>query len=199
MTGNEKPKVGGIVLAAGGSSRLGQPKQLLQFKGKSLLRHAAEAMSASMCAPAVAVLGAEVERAAAEIEGLAVTACVNEDWRSGMSSSINVGLTKLIEIEPDLDAILISLCDQPLITAEMLNRFVEKYKVSDSAIIAASYSGVYGVPALFSRELFDELAHLEGDKGARVLIRHLADIETIDLPEAAFDIDKIDDAVKLKI
>lgn len=199
MTGNEKPKVGGIVLAAGGSSRLGGPKQLLQFKGKSLLRHAAEAMSASICDPAVVVLGAESERSAKEIEGLAVTVCVNEDWRSGMSSSINAGLAKLIEIEPDLDAVLVSLCDQPLITAEMLDRFVERFRVSDSAVVAASYNGVYGVPALFSRKMLVELSKLEGDKGARNLIRNCSDIATIDLPEATVDIDTHIDAARFGI
>ncbi len=114
MTGN---KVGGLLLAAGGSSRLGQPKQLLQFKGKTLLRHAAEAMAGSMCDPVVVVLGAETERSANEIEGLPVVACVNENWQIGMSSSIKAGLAKLCrEIEPDIDAVLISLCDQPFVT-----------------------------------------------------------------------------------
>jgi molybdenum cofactor cytidylyltransferase len=197
MTGSRDVKIGGILLAAGGSSRMGQPKQLLQFNGKTLLRHAAEAMAASICDPIVVVLGAETAKSAAEIEGLSVFQCFNENWKSGMSSSIKVGIAKLVKIAPEIDAVLISLCDQPFVTAEMLNRFGEKFAASDASVVAAKYNGVAGVPALFSRELFDELSRLEGDKGARELIRSHSDIATVDLPEAAFDIDIPDDASKL--
>ncbi|MGB7209887.1 MAG: nucleotidyltransferase family protein [Pyrinomonadaceae bacterium] len=197
MTENRNVKIGGLLLAAGGSSRLGQPKQLLQFNGKTLLRHAAEAMAASICDPIVVVLGAETARSTAEIEGLSVFQCLNENWKSGMSSSIKVGLAQLVKIAPEIDAVLISLCDQPYVTAEMLNRFGEKFAASDASVVAAKYNGVAGVPALFSRELFGELSRLDGDKGARDLIRSRSDIETIDLPEAAFDIDTLDDASKL--
>lgn len=176
-------------MAAGGSSRLGQPKQLLQFKGKTLLRHAAEAMAGSRCDPVVVVLGAETESSASEIEGLPVSVCVNENWQIGMSSSIKTGLAQLIERSPDIDAVLISLCDQPFVTAEMLNRFVEKFAAGRAVVVAAKYNGVAGVPALFSRELFGELSRLDGDKGARDLIRRRADIETIEVPEAGIDID----------
>lgn len=185
-------------MAAGGSSRLGQPKQLLKFKGKTLLLRAAEGMAASICDPVVIVLGAESEKAAAEIEGLSVVPYFNENWRSGMSSSIRSGLARLIKIEPELDAVLISLCDQPFITSEMLNRFGEKFAATDAAIIAAEYSDITGVPALFSRELFGELSRLEGDKGARDLIRDLTDIVVINLPEASFDVDAADDLKYLK-
>ena len=198
MTENEKPKIGGVVLAAGGSSRLGRPKQLLQFEGKTLLRLAAEAMASSICEPVVVVLGAEFEKSAAEIEGLPVTACLNKNWRSGMSSSIGVGLAKLIEMAPEIDAVLIALCDQPSVTSEMLNRFGERFSETKAPVIAAAYNSVTGVPALLSCELFDELSRLEGDTGARDLIRGRAGIETIDLPEAAYDIDTPDDAASLR-
>ena len=197
MAGREKLKVGGLLLAAGGSSRLGRPKQLVEFKGKTLLRHAAESMAASICDPVVAVLGAEAGRSATEIDGLQVAVCINENWHSGMSSSIRSGIEKLVAIEPMLDAVLISLCDQPFINTEMLNRFGEKFAEGRQSVIAAKYNGVAGVPALFSRELFSELSRLEGDKGARDLIRSQRDLVTIDLPEAAFDIDTPDDAAGL--
>lgn len=193
MVARDAPKIGGIVLAAGGSSRLGRPKQFLQFKSKSLLRHAAQTMAASICDPIVVVLGAESDEAAAQIKDLPVATCLNENWRLGMSSSIKVGLAKLIEMAPEIDAVLISLCDQPFITSEILNRFSEKFAVTDVSIVAAKYNEVNGVPALFSRELFIELSRLEGDKGARDLIRSLTDLATINLPEAAFDIDSPQD------
>lgn len=197
MTENRNVKIGGLLLAAGGSSRLGQPKQLLRFNGKTLLRQAAEAMAASICDPIVVVLGAETARSAEEIETLTVAACFNENWKSGMSSSIKIGLAKLAEIAPEIDAVLISLCDQPYVTAEMLNRFGEKFAASCASVIAAKYNGIAGVPALFSRELFGELSRLEGDKGARDLIRSHSYIEIVDLPEAAYDIDTPDDESKL--
>lgn len=189
MTGSKELNVGGLLLAAGSSSRLRQPKQLLEFKGKTLLRHAAEALAESICDPVVVVLGAETEKSPHEIEGLSVVPCINENWKSGMSSSIKTGLAKLVEIAPEIDAVLISLCDQPLVTAEMLNCFGKKFAASGANVIAAKYNGVAGVPALFSRELFGDLSRLDGDKGARDLIRNRADLVTIDLPEAAFDID----------
>ncbi len=198
MTGSRDVKIGGLLLAAGGSSRMGQPKQLLQFKGKTLMRHAAEAMAASICDPVVVVLGAETARSAAEIEGLSVFQCLNENWKSGMSSSIKIGLAQLVEIAPEIDAVLISLCDQPYVTAEMLNRFSEKFAASDASVVAANYNGVAGVPALFSRELFGELSRLDGDKGARDLIRSRSDIEIVELLEAAFDIDTLDDIKYVK-
>ncbi len=197
MAGPEISRIGGILLAAGGSSRLGEPKQFLQFRGKSLLRHAAEAIVLAGCDPVVAVIGAEVAGAALEIEGLGLTVALNVNWQSGMGSSIAAGLAKLIEIEPDIEAVVISLCDQPLVDSEMLALFGTKFSLSRAPVIAASYNGVAGVPALFSRELFDELLILKGDKGARDLIRNRSDIETIDLPEAAFDVDTQDDARRL--
>ena len=197
MVARDAPKIGGIVLAAGGSSRLGRPKQFLQFKSRSLLRHAAQTMAASICDPIVVVLGAESDEAAAQIKDLPVATCLNENWRLGMSCSIKVGLAKLIEMAPKIDAVLISLCDQPFITSKILNRFSEKFAVTDVSIVAAKYNEVNGVPALFSRELFIELSRLEGDKGARDLIRSLTDLATINLPEAAFDIDTLEDAAKL--
>ncbi len=189
MTGSKKPKIGGLLLAAGGSSRLGRSKQLVHFEGQTLLRRAAESMTASIFDPVVVVLGSNSDESAVELKGLAATICLNENWRSGMSSSIGVGLAKLIRIEPEIGAVLISLCDQPFITSEMLDRFGEKFATTNAAVIAAAYNGVTGVPALFSRELFGELSRLDGDKGARDLIRSRTDIVVIDLPEASFDVD----------
>lgn len=193
MTGNSDLKIGALLLAAGGSSRLGQPKQLLKFKGRSLVRRAAEALVGSGCEPVVVVLGAEIERSTDEIAGLSLTICVNEEWQTGMSSSIKAGLRELLNIEPGLDAVLITLCDQPNVTADMLRRFLSQFRLDRASIIAAHYGETVGVPALFSSELFDELFQLEGDKGARDLIRRQNGVQTINLESAAFDIDTSND------
>lgn len=194
MTANNPPKLGAILLAAGGSSRLGRPKQLLKYKGETLLRRAARSLTDSVYFPVVTVLGAGADATMNEIEGLPIDVVVNEAWGSGMSSSIKAGLKKLLDIEPDLDGILICLCDQPKITAEMLDRFATRFCEKNADIIASAYDGVTGVPALFSKELFDELASLKGDKGARQIIRNGEGIPTIELPEAAVDIDTAADA-----
>ena len=106
-----------------------------------------------------------------------------------MSSSIKSGLVKLRSIEPGLAAVIITLCDQPRVTAELIELFSDKFRATRDAIIAAEYGATNGVPALFSRAMFVELLNLTGDKGARDLIRGREDVSTINLEEAQFDID----------
>ena len=101
MTANSKAKIGGLLLAAGGSSRLGQPKQLLEFEGKTLIRRAAETLVYSQCEPIVVVLGAEIEYSAIQIADLSVSICINENWQTGMSSSIISGLGSLLRSSPN--------------------------------------------------------------------------------------------------
>lgn len=194
MIGNEIQDIGGIILAAGGSSRLGRPKQLLRFEGKTLLRRACLAMTASLCKPVIAVLGAESETTASAIDGLPVHTCVNENWETGMGSSIRTGIDEMLRVAPDISAVVIMLCDQPLITAGNLNQLAARFAETQNSIVASRYNGVSGVPALFSREMFPSLFQIEGDKGARDLIRNrMASTETIEMKEAAIDIDTLDD------
>ena len=189
MTGNSVGKIGGLLLAAGASRRFGSPKQLARFEGQSLLRRAAESLVRSSCEPIVVVLGAEIQQSSAEIADLPINIQVNQDWQLGMSSSIKSGLVKLRSIEPGLAAVIITLCDQPRVTAELIELFSDKFRATRDAIIAAEYGATNGVPALFSRAMFVELLNLTGDKGARDLIRGREDVSTINLEEAQFDID----------
>lgn len=189
MTADSDEKIGGLLLAAGGSRRFGSPKQLAQFEGRSLLRRAAEAMAASCCDPIVVVLGAETERSRSEIADLPITICINENWRTGMSSSIRTGLIDLLAVEPRLDAVVITLCDQPSVGSDIIDRFAAKFRAGRANVIAAGYAEIKGVPALFASTMFDQLLNLEGDVGARELIRHRDNVQTIDMNEAAFDVD----------
>jgi len=198
MTGNKNIRIGGILLAAGGSSRMTTPKQFARFEGETLLRRAASAIAASICHPVVAVLGAEKENAEIEVAGTRLKACLNREWQKGMSSSIKLGLTELLSLDPGLDAVLITLCDQPFVTARVLDRLTERFFESRKQIVAAEYDDVVGVPAIFSREMFEKLLTLDGDKGARDLIRDPdASIETVEIKEAALDIDTFDDLDRL--
>src|SRR4051794_31317417 len=107
MTEHKGPKIGAVLLAAGRSSRLGRPKQLLVFEGKTLLRRAAETLVNSVCDPVVAVLGAEVDSSTEEIQELPIHICINDQWQTGMSSSIQSGLEMLMELEPNIEGVMI--------------------------------------------------------------------------------------------
>ena len=144
-------KIGGILLAAGGSSRLGKPKQLLKFQSRSLIRIDADTLTNSLCRPIVVVLGAETDRSAFEVADLPVGVCANGEWQTGMGSSIRSGLQHLLGNEPDLDAVVIALCDQPLVTAADIDSLITEFITTTSPIVAARYGGIVGVPALFSK------------------------------------------------
>ncbi len=194
MTASNEPKVGAILLAAGGSSRLGRPKQLLNFQGKTLLRISAESLAETLCRPIIVVLGAEIERSTSELNGLPLNICENEKWQSGMSSSIKAGVSQILDIDSEIEAVVITLCDQPHVTSDDIARLISTFIDSRSPIVAARYNDTIGVPALFAREMFDKLTQLSGDKGARELIRNYPEsVLTIPMENAAIDIDTPDD------
>jgi molybdenum cofactor cytidylyltransferase len=188
-----------IILAAGASARLGQPKQLLPFRGRSLLRHAAETALGSVCRPVVVVLGALADRLQTELTALPVTVALNSVWAEGMASSIRAGLKAVASGTAAPDAVVIMLCDQPLITSGMLNQVVHVHRSEERGIVASAYEGTLGVPALFSRKYFPELDSLRGDQGAkRIIVKHENDQARIPLPEAAFDVDRLEEAARLE-
>ncbi|MEO8043166.1 MAG: nucleotidyltransferase family protein [Acidobacteriota bacterium] len=187
-------RIGGILLAAGGSSRMGEPKQFLIFDGKTLLGRAAEALTASGASPIVVVTGSDHKRVVSELEGLAVHLKSNDDWGSGMGSSLKAGLARLLEIEPLIDAVVVTLCDQPLVTHQSIERLCSEYASSKSPIVASEYAETIGVPALFSSETFSALSEISNEKGARDLIRSGAfSVSVVPMPEAADDLDTPDD------
>ena len=191
-------KIGAILLAAGGSTRLGEPKQLLVYEGRTFIRRAAETLAASICSPIVVVI-AEGEKPAAELTGLDVHICRNKDWRSGMGSSLKAGLAQLLEIEPAIDAAVVTLCDMPFVTASHLDSLCSSYRESESPIVCAEYGGTLGVPAVFGRATFAALSNISNEKGARDLIRSGAFAVTpVHIPEAAYDVDTRADLRRLR-
>lgn len=178
--------IAGLLLAAGSSSRLGRPKQLIEFDGETLIRRAANALINAGCEPVIVVLGSEVELSKQQLNGLNVRIAENAAWQTGMSSSIREGMSHVI-LE-NVDGVLISVCDQPQVTAGHLQTLATRFAETHAAVTAAEYDNILGVPAVFSRELFDDLMNLTGDKGARDLIRNHPAV-SVSMPEAAFDID----------
>ncbi len=190
--------VGLLVLAAGGSRRLGIPKQLLRDShGLSLIRRAAQTALLSPCRPVAVVLGAFGDAIRPEISDLPLSVVVNTDWETGMASSLRAGLAALTASAP-LDAVLVMLCDQPGVSAALLDSLVAAYRTSGHALVACEYGAVLGVPALFGRELFGDLSALEGDEGARRVIKAYAGpVTRIAFPAGKWDIDTIADAEAL--
>lgn len=198
MTENRAPKIGGLLLAAGGSSRLGHPKQLVQYHGETLIRRSAIALLDAGCSPVIVVIGGEIEGSTTELNDLPLQIVLNPEWRTGMSSSIASGIRRLIEIEPQIKGVLITLCDQPDVTAHFLACFINQYSEEQQDIIATDDGEVIGVPALFSARVFDQLLSLEGDKGARQLIRNSDKVATIRANAVFSDIDTQEDLVRLQ-
>lgn len=187
------PAVAGVVLAAGASRRMGQAKLLLRWGGVSLLRRAVEAAAAA-CRRVVVVVGPDPDRMRAELGGLPVQVVANPDYAEGIASSLRCGL----RAARDAPAVLVVLADQPAVTAEQLCRLVREYRRTGAPVVAASYAGTVGVPAVFSRQLFPELLALTGDVGARgVIDRHRDETILVPVPEAAVDVDTPEDWAKV--
>ncbi|MDB5233574.1 MAG: hypothetical protein JWR44_567 [Hymenobacter sp.] len=178
-----------LLLAAGASSRLGQPKQLLPYRGSTLLRYAAEVAAASGCTPRLLVTGALHNELLPEVAGLGFGAIRNDGWASGMGSSIAAGLAALESQNSHLAAVIIMLCDQPLLTPDVLRQLQQQFSATGQALVATSYAGTRGVPALFARSLFAELQALAGAIGARALLRRYAQLPAVEFAGGAVDVD----------
>ena len=192
-SGSSSPaRIAGIILAAGGSSRFGAPKQLLTHHGENLVRRAARSATEAGLTPVIVVLGAYASSIELFLAGLeSVVVVVNEEWQSGQASSLRAGVEKAAGL--GCDAALMILADQPLVDRESLTKLAGTF-ARTSRVIASRYSGVVGAPALFGSEFFDELMSLGGDHGAGQWLRSHPELATpVDIDEAAFDIDTPDD------
>jgi molybdenum cofactor cytidylyltransferase len=187
-------RFGCILLAAGASKRMGQPKQLLPIAGRPLVAHVAMAALASPAWPVVVVLGADAEKIRPALAVFPLLIAQNHDWPEGLASSIRTGLIMLENFSATLDAVLIAPADLPAFSADAIMRLVAAFRATHHHIAAARYAGRLGSPALFARAHFAALHALRGEEGARaLLIAHADDVAAVDLPELALDLDTPDD------
>jgi molybdenum cofactor cytidylyltransferase len=163
--------VAAIVLAAGGSRRLGQPKQLLLLNGETLIARALRVTGEAGAAPVLTVLGAQNDLISSSIGASGAVVVLNEHWQQGISTSINAGIRALAEYDPASQGVLLLGCDQPRLDVHHLGELIRVFHAQNGEAIAAStYGGIQGVPAIFPRIAFSGLLGLRGDRGARALI-----------------------------
>ena len=187
-------RITAIVLAAGGSTRFGKPKQLLLHEGEPLVRRAASAALGAGVSEVIVVLGANGDEIAGTLHDLlGVRTIFNRDWKTGLASSIKAGLDAIDEG----DGVLITLADQPLIDSTALSRLISRFDETHR-IVASSYAATIGVPALFGIEYVDDLRTMSGDHGAGQWLRGRSDVTLVPLDSAAIDIDTPADAARLE-
>jgi molybdenum cofactor cytidylyltransferase len=195
MSMARKSTLHAIILAAGASRRFGSPKQLVRFEGQLLVQRVIAAAT-ELAGPAVSVvLGAHAAEIAASLPPGSASIIVNRAWPEGVGSSIRAAVTRL---PGACDGALILLGDQPLVGGHGLSRLATAWRRQPRSIVASHYGSVTGVPAIFPRWCFNDLAALRGDQGARLLIRRYADhVVRLAHPEAAVDIDYPEDLLEL--
>lgn len=190
--------IGALILAAGESSRLGRPKQLIQFRGKSLIRRIVDAADEAGCSPIAVVIGSDGKKMAPELERTSAATVENENWRKGIGTSIRAGMQSFVERGRDLDAVIVLVCDQPLVEKELIKQLIARYGETGKTIIASSYSGTLGVPALFDRSHFEELLTLPDDSGAKSIILSRREyVVEFPFPQGNLDIDTLADYERL--
>lgn len=177
-----------IVLAAGGSTRLGRPKQLLLWNGKPLVAHIVD----EGISPLVLVTGAVDVTAA--LAGRDIHHVHNPHWADGMASSIRAGLQYLLALIPDTSAVILSVCDQPFITRGLFTQLISRHTRTGKGIVASAYAGTLGTPVLFTRRYFPGLLALTGGQGAKKLLAEFSnDVASAPFPRGEIDIDTEED------
>ena len=190
--------IAAVILAAGESSRLGQPKQLLEFRGKTLVRRVVDAAIEANCSPVIVVAGdahAEVKNALAATNAILVQ---NSRWRQGVGTSIRAGIQRLIENAPEVDAAVLLVCDQPFVDCDLVRGLIALHSETGKPIVASAYADTLGVPALFDHSIFQELLRLDGHSGAKtIILSNRARVAEFSFPKGDVDVDTLDDVKRL--
>jgi CTP:molybdopterin cytidylyltransferase MocA len=179
------------ILAAGGSQRLGRPKQLVRVRESStLVRWAAQCACGSRCSPVSLTLGAAADAVVEAVASLPVELVSGFDWREGIAASIRAAT--LWAIDRKASALMLCLCDQPLLSTLHLNTL---FHASDAGrrLAASYYAGKPGVPAIFPEHTFATLLELHGDRGASDFLRSTPGVLSVPWWEGEVDVDTPED------
>ena len=187
-----------VILAAGASSRFGTPKQLTQFNGKTFLQHVIDEAKDAGVEPIVVVTGANADEVSTSIADRNVELIFNRDWAKGMASGIVAGVHAIRQLDNRIDKIIIAVCDQPFVSAMLFKQLDKVQQETGKSIVASAYADTIGTPVLFSRKYFEQLLGLEGDTGAKKLLKdYREDVATVDFPEGDVDVDTQEDLERL--
>lgn len=187
-----------LLLAAGASARMGQPKMFLTWQGETLLQHTVSA-AAAVSTPVFVVTGEHSTTIAAALQNSAVQLIPNDQWQEGMGTSVATGVTGIMQAGHTSDAIIIVVCDQPFITGELLQQMIAAKESSGKGIVGCSYDNTIGTPVLFDKKYFPALQQLNGQQGAKRLLQQFPDdVATIPFPLGNIDIDTPEDYERLK-
>ncbi len=186
-----------LLLAAGLSSRMGQPKQFLTIQGNSLLTRSATAAIKSKAFRTWVVLGNQAERATELLKSLPVSLVINEHFQLGMGSSLTCGVKSILNSEDPVDGILVMVCDQPHVTTAHLNKLLHTCIESGAQLVVSQYDNSIGVPAVFGKSYVDQLLLLNPKQGAKSIIhQHLSEVKTVSLPGGEIDLDTPEDLAR---
>jgi len=189
-------KTGILILAAGSSSRMGQPKQLLSYQHKTLLANTIESAKSAADGIVLVILGGNHMLVAEQLT--ADDILYNEGWEEGISSSIRIGLAEMIKRYPALDQVILSVCDQPFITEKIFKSLIKEAEIPGKSIVASSYLGTIGTPVLFDKKHFGDLAVLKGKEGAKIILNKFKEqVASVPFEKGEIDIDTPDDYNRL--
>lgn len=188
-------RVAGVVLAAGGSSRLGEPKQLIQWRGHSLAWYAVRAAVEGGLAPIVVVVGEAADELRQALESSAIDIIENPNWREGQSSSVRLGLEAA---SGETEGVVFLLADMPFVGPDLVRALVESHRQTMKPLVASWAGGRRANPVLFDRETYADLQALEGDQGGRAIFRRF-DSEFVKWEDSILlDVDTPEDLVRLR-
>ncbi len=191
----KKSKIAILIMAAGGSTRMGSPKQLLKWGNSNLLNHTITFGTKLESERIFVVLGSKADQIIPEIKSKKLNILINENWQKGLGNSISLGVSSILKVYPNLDGILIILVDQPLINLDHYLKLINAFSKGKDQIIATKYKdGKLGVPALFDLVYFKDLCLLNSNFGAKQLIgKYLKHVISFKSDKSDFDIDTLDE------
>ncbi len=185
---------GAVILAAGSATRFGSAKQLLRFQQKTLIQHVIDAAFSAGAAPVVVVTGAHADAVSAVIDRGQVSLVYNDQWQEGKASGIAAGVRHLLALNEAVEKIILAVCDQPFVTAELFRQLDQRQASGQKRIVASAYAGTLGTPVLFTRHYCDALQSLQGEEGAKKLLGlYRDDVDTVEFPRGEMDIDTAED------